>query len=110
MLTVFVLAWRGTWSSWADDIYGAAPLSVTVGLGGLSLVYGVDSLAPGWLGPKVPGLVLVAVVVVVAIGIWNPPWFGPAWYRRLKHRRSALGYRGGHAEFRRRKGRGRRSG
>ena len=102
LLALFVLAWRGTWRSWVGDSHGAAPLFAIPGVGVMAVAYGAGPVLPDRLGLALLGLSLLAALVAFAIGTWDPPWFGPAWYRLFKHRRSSLGYRGGHPETPRR--------
>lgn len=80
-------AWSGAWKAWARRFITAqlpVPVTLLPAFGLLLIALGIDELNRfGWArGFSASAMLLVIPAVILML--WNPPWWGPSWYRKMK--------------------------
>lgn len=80
---VQVCAWLGVWRNWAGSIHGPV-IAVLPGLGTMALAYGIGPAFPFSIAGPLLLLSLLVGLAGFVLMQWDPPWFGPAWYREFK--------------------------
>ena len=89
-VVVSVLVWRGTWRSWVGGPTGSAPLFVFPAGALLAFDDAATFVLPeGRTGSRIAAPLLLAAILVIVLGLWNPSWFGPRWYRARHTRGTA---------------------
>lgn len=75
LLAVAWLCWTGRWRAWSKvAMLPLAPITALPAIGVMFIAFGAG-------GGVLYALALVALVAAVVIWMWDPKWYGPAWYR-----------------------------
>ena len=82
LLALAWLCWTGSWRAWSRmAMLPLMPITALPAVGIVLIAAGVGDLA----GPPVSGVVyalaLAAALAGVVLWLWDPKWYGPAWYR-----------------------------
>lgn len=86
-LTASAAAWRGMWRGWTRTVVTAhlpVPLTILPALGTLLIALSIHEAGAFTGSAVLVGAALVAALLAPILAVWNPSWFGPAWYRELK--------------------------
>lgn len=85
MLLFSGICWSGTWRGWAQGpLLRAFPITLAPGFGLLLLVAGIWQLLPFALAQALLVIALPGSVLGLILGLWDPDWLGPKWFRRVK--------------------------
>ena len=82
LLALAWLCWTGRWRAWSRiAMLPLMPITALPAVGIVLIAAGVGDLA----GPPVSGVVyavaLAAALAGIVLWLWDPKWYGPAWYR-----------------------------
>jgi hypothetical protein len=82
LLAVSWMCWSGRWRAWSRiAMLPSAPITLVPAVGIILIAAGAGGLA----GPPVSGvlyaLALAAGLAGTVLWMWDPNWYGPAWYR-----------------------------
>jgi len=82
MLAVSWVCWTGRWRGWAKiAVLPLAPLTMLPAVGVLFVTMGAWDIVPSPLPGILAAVTFFALVAATVIWLWDPKWFGPAWYR-----------------------------
>lgn len=87
LLAASAAAWLGHWRRWTRTFITAhlpAPITILPALGALLVTFGLHDVSPFPGSSFLAGAALVGGLVAVVLALWDPPWFGPAWFREVK--------------------------
>jgi hypothetical protein len=82
LLAVSWMCWTGRWRAWSRlATLPAFPIALAPGLGLCFVLAGIGELLPS--GPRgvLFALALLSAAAGIVIGVWDPDWYGPRWYR-----------------------------
>jgi hypothetical protein len=82
LLGVAWACWSGRWRGWSRiAVLPLAPISALPALGLMFVAIGALELLPAPLATILAVVTFLALLAGVVIWMWNPDWYGPAWYR-----------------------------
>jgi hypothetical protein len=82
LLALSWVCWSGRWRAWARiAMLPLAPITALPALGILLVTLGAWEPSPAPLQGILAALTLIALVAAFVIWMWDPKWYGPAWYR-----------------------------
>jgi hypothetical protein len=82
LLAVSWLCWSGRWRGWTDlAALPLAPVTAAPAVGLLFIAMGAGEFLPAVARGVLNAVTFAALVVGSVIWVWDPKWFGPAWYR-----------------------------
>jgi hypothetical protein len=82
LLALSWVCWTGRWRGWSRiAMLPLAPITMLPAVGVLFVVMGVFDIVPEPLPAILGVLTFLALVAAVVIWMWDPKWYGPAWYR-----------------------------
>jgi hypothetical protein len=82
MLAISWVCWTGRWRAWSRiAMLPLMPITALPAVGILFITLGAWELLPSPL-PEILGVVsFFALLAGMVLWVWDPKWFGPAWYR-----------------------------
>lgn len=82
LLAVSWICWTGRWRAWSKiAMLPSIPITLAPGLGLCLLLGGLGTLAGGGAGDALIALGLLAGLAGLVLGLWDPSWYGPRWFR-----------------------------
>lgn len=82
LLAVSWMCWTGRWRAWSRiAMLPSVPITLAPGLGLCLLLAGIGLLLPPGARDVLLGLGFLAVVAGFVLGMWDPKWYGPRWFR-----------------------------
>lgn len=82
MLGASWLCWRGRWRGWAKiAMLPLAPITALPAVGVLFITMGAFDLVAEPVRSLLGVLTVFALLAGCVIWVWDPKWYGPAWYR-----------------------------
>jgi hypothetical protein len=76
------VCWTGRWRGWSRiAMLPLAPITMLPAVGVLFVVMGVFDIVPAPLPGILAALTFVVLLAATVIWVWDPKWYGPAWYR-----------------------------
>lgn len=85
MLFFSAICWSGAWKGWAQGpLLRAFPITLAPGFGLLLLVAGSWQLLPFALAQTLLVLAFPGTILALLLGLWDPDWLGPRWFREFK--------------------------
>jgi hypothetical protein len=95
-LGVAWMCWSGRWRKWTDmAVLPLAPITMLPAVGLLFVAMGLGPVLSSVPRGVLYAITLVALVCAAVVWIWDPPWFGPSWYRASRPRPEHNGRRPG---------------
>jgi hypothetical protein len=81
------MCWSGRWRRWTDmAVLPLAPITMLPAVGLLFVAMGLGPLLPSAGESVVYGITFAALVAAAVLWLWDPPWYGPEWYRSSRPR------------------------
>jgi hypothetical protein len=82
LLAVSWVCWTGRWRGWSRiAMLPLAPITALPAVGIMFAAIGAGALLPDPAPGILYGITALALVAGVVIWVWDPRWYGPAWYR-----------------------------
>jgi hypothetical protein len=86
-LAVAWMCWSGRWRAWTDmAVLPLAPITMLPAVGLLFVAMGLGPLLPSAGESVVYAITFVVLACAAVVWLWDPPWFGPEWYRSSRPR------------------------
>jgi hypothetical protein len=86
-LAVAWMCWTGRWRRWTDmAVLPLAPITMLPAIGLLFVAMGAGPLLPAVARGVLYAITLAALVCAAVLWLWQPAWYGPAWYRAQRPR------------------------
>ena len=81
-LAVAWLCWSGRWRAWTNmAVLPLAPVTMLPAIGLLFVAMGLGPLLSSVPRGVLYAVTLVALLAAAVVWFWDPPWYGPSWYR-----------------------------
>jgi hypothetical protein len=87
IMAASVAAWRGLWRRWTRTFATAhvpIPITILPAFGAQLIALGLHDVGPFPGSSALVGAALTGGLVAFVLALWNPPWFGPRWFRDMK--------------------------
>jgi hypothetical protein len=82
LIGVAWVCWTGRWRGWSRiAMLPLAPITALPAVGLMLVAIGAGALLPDPAPGILYGLTVLALVAAMVIWVWDPKWYGPAWYR-----------------------------
>jgi hypothetical protein len=86
-LAVAWMCWSGRWRGWTDmAVLPLAPITMLPAVGLLFVAMGAGPVLPSVPRGVLYAITLVALAAAAVVWLWDPRWYGPAWYRESRPR------------------------
>ncbi len=82
LLGIAWVCWSGRWRAWSRiAMLPLMPITALPAAGVMLIAVGLGGMAGAPLQGVLYGVALLAAVAGFVVWMWNPEWYGPAWYR-----------------------------
>jgi hypothetical protein len=82
LLALAWVCWSGRWRGWSRiAVLPLAPITALPAVGIMLVAIGAGALLGGPVAGVLYAVTIVALLAGVVIWMWDPKWYGPAWYR-----------------------------
>jgi hypothetical protein len=82
LLAVTWMCWSGRWRAWSKiAMLPLAPITALPAIGLMFIAIGAGELLPAPLRGILYAVTFLALLAGLVIWMWDPKWYGPAWYR-----------------------------
>jgi hypothetical protein len=82
LLAVAWACWSGRWRAWSRiAVFPLMPLTMLPAVGVMFVAMGGGGLLPSPLEGILYGIATLVVLAAFVLVMWDPKWYGPAWYR-----------------------------
>ena len=82
LLAISWVCWTGRWRAWSKvAMLPLAPITALPAVGLMLIAFGAVEILPSPLPEILTAITGFALLAAVVIWMWDPKWYGPAWYR-----------------------------